>query len=50
MVSGSGIVGSAGGGSSASYNDLGIAWFMPGDRPLATARFYVKDIVINFYR
>jgi len=32
-----------------NYNDLGLAWIAL-DRPLATARFYIKDIVVNFYR
>jgi len=42
-VSGSGIVGGS------NYNDLAIGW-VSVDRPLATARFYIKDIVVNFYK
>ena len=42
-VSGSGIVGSS------NYKTIAIGW-VGVDRPLATARFYIKDIVINFYK
>ena len=34
---------------SASYNDIGLYFILPGDLPLEDAEFYVKDIVVEFY-